>query len=311
MTATLIAVIPLALLGIVALLGFVGCDGSGRGPLFGPGDPVTHTDPYDDMMKKETDLVAFWTLTEGSGAASPTEQKSNFTSTYKSGFGATLYNGSTKSAGNAGNVTAGQPGIVLGDALDGVQDFSTLFDGGMVFVEWQQAINTLTTFTVEAWVKPAPTWQSEQQSLRGVIVSNRTSPSFQGFGLFANTDSATQTNNFWQFSLGAGTQPIGPTAPIAFGQPVYHLVGTLDDKGVATLYVNGDPAGSIDLTAMGSTYQPLDMPTQLFIGAGLPQLGTSSAPQLPLVGNVQCVAIYSSALDAGTVQTHFTTGRGM
>jgi len=309
MTATLIAVIPLALLGIVALLGFVGCgEPFTTGP--GPGGPQTPTDPYDDMMKMETTLVAFWTLTEAMGASTATDEKSGFNGTYKSGFGATLYNGSTKSAGNAGNVTAGQAGIVPGDALDGVQDTSAFFNGGIVFVDWQKAINTLTTFTVEAWVKPAPTWQSEQQSLRGVIVSNQTSPSFQGFGLFANTDNLMPSNNLWQFSLGTGTQPIGPTGPIDFTKPVYHLVGTLDDKGVATLYVNGAPVGSIDLTAMGSTYQPLDMPTQLFIGAGLPQLGTSSAPQLPLVGNVQCVAIYSSALGAGTVQTHFSTGKG-
>jgi len=301
MTATLLVAIPLALLGVVALLGFVGC----VLPVGGlPGGPVTHTDPYDDMMKKETDLVAFWTLTEGSGAASPTEQINNFTSKYATGFGMKSYNGGTKSAGNAGNVTAGQPGIVLGDALDGVQDFSTLFDGGMVFVEWQQAINALTTFTVEAWVKPAPSWQSEQPSLRGVVASNHTGP-FQGFGLFANTDNVTKSNNFWQFSLGTGTQQVGPTVPDDFTKPVYHLVGTLDDKGVATLYVNGSPSPPVNL---GSTYVPLPNGTQLFIGAGLPQLGTSSAPQLPLVGNVQCVAIYKSALGAGTIQTHFSTG---
>jgi Concanavalin A-like lectin/glucanases superfamily len=309
MSATLIAVIPLALLGIAALLGFAGC-ALHTGGL--PGGPETHTDPYDDMMKLETTLVAFWTLTDAMGAATATAQNNGFNGTYKGGFGMTNYDPVSKSAGAAGDVTAGQAGIVPGDALDGVQDTSAFFNGGIVFVDWQKAINTLTTFTVEAWVSPDPTWTKSPEALRGLIVSNQTSPSFKGFGLFANTDSATQTNNFWQFSLGTGMQPVGPKFPIDFATSVYHLVGTLDDTGVATLYVNGDAVDSFDLTAMGSTYQPLDDgTTRLFIGAGAPQNGIMSPPLFPVVGNLQCVAIYSSALGAGTVKTHFSTGMKM
>ena len=60
---------------------------------------------------------------------------------------------------------------------------------------------------------------------------------------------------------------------------------------------------------MNLTYQPLaDGTTQLFIGAGLPQQGTMPPPLFPVVGNVQCVAIYSSALGSGDVKIHFTTG---
>jgi len=65
MSATLIAVIPLALFGIVALVGFAGCtlNRFGTLPDSGPDIPPTPTpsDPYDDLIKAEGTLVAFWT----------------------------------------------------------------------------------------------------------------------------------------------------------------------------------------------------------------------------------------------------------
>src|SRR5262249_25953759 len=126
MTATLLVAIPLGLLGIVALLGFVGC----VLPVGGlPGGPVTHTDPYDDMIKKEASLLAYWTLTEAMGAAKAKDEKSGFDGTYMN-FPMTPYDPTTQSAQAAGDVTAGLAGIVPGDALDGVQDTSAFFNGG-------------------------------------------------------------------------------------------------------------------------------------------------------------------------------------
>ena len=297
MTATLLAVIPLALFGVVALLGFAGCVLNTQGDDFGkgPDTPPPPTDPYDDLIKNESSLVAYWTLTDAMGAMTAKEEKSGLDGTYQNGFGMTDYNSDTISAAASGNVTAGQPGIVPGDALDGVEDTSARFDGGIVFRKWEGAINMLPPFSVEAWVAPDKmSWQdATKPALRGVIASNQTG-TYQGFGLFATTGNPLPSDNLWSFSLGVGSKPVAATAPIDSNLGVHHLVGTFDDKGVGRLYVNGSPAGIIDLTSMGLTYQPLPDGAPLFIGAGLPQQGTSSPPLFPLVGNVQCVAIYAS-----------------
>lgn len=279
MSATLFTVVPLALFGIVALLGFVGCWLHTHG--------LADPDPYDDLVKSESTLIAFWTLTDLSGPAAADDGPNNFPGTYM------------------GSVTPNQmPGIVLGDQVSGLSvDPCPLFINGLVSVGFQPAINITPPFTVEAWVKP--NWSPTDTSLRGVVVSNSKDQS-AGFGLFASEGT-------WIFSLGMTTTSIEVTASsgIDFTMPT-HLVVVFDQNLLCTIFANGQQIGQMDTTTVPSKYKALDdNSTPLFIGAGAPDKGTpvQGAPvQFPFTGNIQCVALYGSALPIGTIQSHFNTG---
>ena len=280
MSATLITVVPLALFGIVALLGFVGCWLHTHG--------LADPDPYDDLVKSESTLIAFWTLTDPSGPAAADDGPNNFPGTYM------------------GSVNTNQmPGIVPGDQVSGQPiDPCPLFINGLVSVGFQQAINITPPFTVEAWVKP--NWSQTDKALRGVVVSNSKDQS-AGFGLFASPE------NVWIFSLGMTTTSIEVTAnsAIDFDQAT-HLVVVFDQNLICTIFANGLQIGQMDTTTVGSKYKALDdNKTPLFIGAGAPDQGTpvQGAPvQFPFTGNIQCVALYGSALPIGTITSHFNTG---
>jgi len=310
MTATLMVAIPLALLGIVALLGFVGCflDSSG----------FPETSPYDALVKGESSLVSFWTLTDGDEGTTAVDEAPAghlFNGTYMSGLGASGPDPVQKSAKADGNVAISKPGIVPGDHTSDGQDPCHSFTGGVVSVPFQQALN-LASFSVEAWVQPD--WSKDDPAaLRGVVVSNDTTVP-AGFGLFATKDDPTPGNptpdNFWTFSLGmtGGLTSITSITPIDLGAPV-HLVATYDGTN-AILFANGLPIAQMDTSTMG-TYTPLapSMPPAanipLFIGAGNPKAGTSPPPLFPLIGRIQCVAIYNTALPQPTILQHFATGQ--
>ena len=139
-----------------------------------------------------------------------------------------------------------------------------------------------------------------------------------GFGLFATKAAPTPGNptpdNFWTFSLGmtGGLASVTSSAPVDLNNPV-HLVATYDGQ-TCQLFMNGAAPDTADTSSMG-TYTPLSpaMPASasvpLFIGAGNPKAGTSPPPLFPLIGRIQCVAIYSSILSQPTVLQHFTTGQ--
>lgn len=281
MSAILIVLIPIALLGVVALFGFVGCTLDRAG--------LPDTDPYDDLVK-ESPLVAFWTLTETSGTTAFDATSNHFDGTY------------------VGNVTPGQqqPGIVPGDQVIGQPvDPCPLFSGGLVSVGFQPGINIPPPFTIEAWVMPG--WNAnDPPALRGVVVSNSKSLA-AGFGLFASTD------NTWLLSLGMAAtsievKPAAGGAMIDFTKPT-HLVVVYDKKLVCTIFANNTPIATLDTSTMGTYFPVNDINIPLFIGAGAPDQGPSP-PQFPFNGNIQCVAIYKDALDAGTIQSHFQTGGG-
>ena len=283
MSATLIVLIPIMLLGVAALFGFTGCVLSRTG--------TEVPDPYDDLVISagEVNLVAFWTLTDTSGTTATDAGPHHFNGTYN------------------GNVIINQfPGIVPGDKVDGqLVDPCPLFNGGAVSVGFQSAINMAPPFTIEAWVMPG--WSpNDPPALRGVVVSNSKSLG-AGFGLFASPD------NTWVFSLGIAAISIEVPAaggpPIDFTQPT-HLVVVYDKNLVCTIFVNNTPIAPVDTSTMG-TYFPLnDINIPLFIGGGGYDPNNPSAPLFPFTGKIQCVAIYKVPLDPGTIQSHFQTGKG-
>ena len=282
MTATLLVAIPLALLGVVALLGFVGCVFTSTG--------LPDASPYKAAIEDEGGLIGFWPLTETTGTTASDHSKNSFDGTY------------------TGTVTIGQtPGIIAGDEVNGQQQPCPVFGGGVVNVPFHQELNISPPFSVEAWVLPTPTGAP---TLRGVVVSNNKTLG-AGFGLFASTE------NMWLVSLGMSTAS-GPTSievtppmggpVIDFSKPT-HLVVVYDQNLDCTIFVNMTPIITKNTAASGK-YQALqDGSTPLFIGAGAPDQGTSP-PQFPFTGRIQGVAIYNTALTTGQIQAHFSKGSG-
>jgi len=310
MTATLIVLVPLALLGIVALLGFVGC------ALHAGGLQIAN--PYQDLVTGENSLVVYWPLDETTGTTASELSANKFDGMYLSGLGMSSYDGTNLSAAASGNVTINQmPGIVFGDAFEGnPPEPCPLFDGGIVRVDWKQLINNFPPFTVEAWVKPG--WvDADPPAVRGVVVSLDTT-SNAGFGLFATQD------NFWSFVLGVGktlVQVTGKTKINLDGTTIYYLAAAYDGAN-CSLFVGTFPGGVVQ-DGQGTTIDPMD-PTQkfvqlpastpLFIGAARPDLPTSPPapppvppPLFPFKGLIQDVAIYNVAFDMTIAQKHFST----
>jgi len=314
MSATLVVALALALFGIVALLGFVGCR-LARDSI--PGEPQS-SDPYRDAVNSATSLVAFWPLDESMGPTATDRSSHAFNGTYLTGLGASNYDAVQQSAAAAGNVILGLPGIVPGDALFDARNPCPAFDGGIVSVPFAQLINNTPPFTIEAWVLPG--WTDAdvqtQPALRGVVVSNDTSiPA--GFGLFATPQ------NVWSFSVAFGSMVMEVKPPadadhtiLLDGTTVYHLVVTYDGT-VCTIFANTQAKGVFEY-ATGSTtdpdptkkYVPLPASTPLFIGAGNPKAGTSPPPLFPFTGRIEDVAIYGTVLDKTAIQSHFTNGFG-
>jgi len=307
MTATLIVLVPLALLGVVPLLGFAGCAFTTTG--------IAGTNPYDDLITSNastTSLVAFWPLTETAGPTAFDLWTNDFNGTYMSGLGMSNYDGMNKSAAASGNVRFNQLGLLVGDvdtSKNNQQDPSVFFDGGVVSVPFQTLINMDPPFTVEAWVKPDPSWaDTTQPALRGVVVSNSTTL-LAGFGLFASQD------NLWTFSLGVGstTVPFAGSAAIDLGSTV-HLVATFDGSE-CQIFASTQASGVQQIVKKsldpGLKYVKLPDSVPLFIGAALPENGTSPPPKFPVIANVQCVAIYNSILSQQTIQQHFNQGFGL
>jgi len=302
MSVILVVAIPLALLGVVALLGFVGCGFTGHGVDFFE---------YQHTVTGEPSLVALWPLNDTSGSTAKAASGNGPDGTYTPAPPAS-YDATNLSAAASGAINIGQPGIVAGDTLNGNPNQRAtcpFFDGGFVSIPWADKINRSPPFTLEAWVKP--TWTDQdvmnEPALRGILVSlhrlNNT-----GFGLFVTQD------NYWAavFGTGSGLTQIAPPAGSnqkAMLNSLAYVVLTFDGT-TAKLYVN--PAESTPY-AQGpvSGYVPLPSPTPMYIGAARPDLPPPPNPGFPFKGFIQDVALYNAVLDDTAIQTHYLNGSGM
>lgn len=289
MSASLIVMIPLVLLGLVTALCFVGC-------VFQTGG-LDLLGVYQDTVANEATLVACWPLNDKAeipdnpdGATALDISKNKLNGTYN---------------GAALSVKVMQGGIVLGDVPVGTSTPNTcaFFNGGRVTVPFNQALNP-AKFTVEAWVKP--NWSATDMAVRGVVISLNTQLN-AGYSLFV-------ANNSWTAAVGTGAGQPSVSLPVTFNNnaPVTSYLAMTFDGTQLTLFVGiagGTLTNTPSLTIPG-TFLPensMSAATPLFIGIGRPDLQDG---MFPLDGFVQDVAVYSDVLSSTTIMDHFNKGKG-
>jgi len=304
MSVILVVALPLALLGVVALLGFVGCS-------YQPGAVPADFYDYQTPVTENPAFVALWPLNDTSGTTATELSVNQLNGTYTPAPPAS-YDATNLSAAASGAINIGQPGIVAGDTRNSDPNQRAtcpFFDGGFVSIPWSDKINIQPPFTLEAWVKP--TWTDQdvvnEPALRGVVMAvNPTNNT--GFGIFVTPD------NFWAAVFGTTSGLVSVAPPTGSNQKVMlntvsYLVLTFDGT-TAKLYVN--PAdGTPYAQAPVSGYVPLPSPTPMYIGAARPDLPPPPNPGFPFKGFIQDVAFYNAVLDDMTIQTHNLNGNGM
>jgi Concanavalin A-like lectin/glucanases superfamily len=220
-----------------------------------------------------------------------------------------------------------QPSIVPGDAFTtGSKNlpFCVDFEGGYVSIPWASNSPSLANFTLEAWIKPG--WTTTK--FNWDVFSARTNNG-AGFSLSINAQ------NQWQFNIGNGTTLVVVdtmiAAPINSSSPTYVALtfeSTNGTSGTLSLWVNptsnedtSPPTPPTATFTTQTTYVPVDptqQPVTFFIGAGdnqdaqtpRTQDGGPGAPLVPFQGLIQSVALYSSALGAPDLASHFADGSG-
>jgi Concanavalin A-like lectin/glucanases superfamily len=295
MGALLLVAIPFALLAIVLLLCFVGCD-----RVFGI-DHIQYEPPfttYTPTILAEPTLVAYWELSETAGTAA-LDQKGGHNGTYLSQVFPDDPSLPSAASANPPILSLGQAGIVSGDRVAPFDDSSARaacieVNGGYVSVPFDPALNPAQGdgFTIEAWVLVE--WAETDERAIRVIMASIDPSGVTGYALFVSA-----VNN-WQGLVGSGSGFTIADGPDVIFNATSHLVLTYDGSALR-IFINGTQA-----TTVRTTYQPSTQ-SSLFIGAGGPQL---AAPRFPWVGKIQCVALYKGALSADQVAAHTANGNG-
>jgi hypothetical protein len=267
--------VPVLLLAIVALLGFVGCGLDSQGTA----SPIT-SDPYTTVVAATPDLVAWWPLkdaalpTAAADAVGPGPDGS-YPGTY--GTRADPVGKPGLSAKSPGTLNLGQGSLISNDASRG----SIEVDGGYAeVVPFHAELNT-DQFTLEAWVRTK--WTEADEKAYRVVFFSRETAAVHGLQLHANPD------NHWEVYVGDNT-PAGKF--LTASDPIISL-GTTDylvvtyDGTTLTLYVNGNNRGEIAVTYFPNTVRPLS------IGAAVTD---PPASIFPFNGQIAEVALYKRAL---------------
>jgi hypothetical protein len=334
MSASLIVLVPIVLLGVVTALCFVGC------VLHTYGLPPSFTAYTSTTVLGNVNNVAFWPLNEMADTDPAHDLKGGNDGKYidpntaPSGF----YpwpsfsiknppNPDAVSAAGQGTLTFQQPGIVNGDfgQQGTAQQKCVVVNGAFVAVPFNAAINP-ASFTLECWVQVG--WSSTDPLAFRAVVDCRNDNPGQGFALFAAPDADQSGNYHWQAFIGnGGSDPNSFTAVISADPPIvlnndpesggttFYLAVTFDAvNNILLVFVNGQEAGkTTPATYIPNTSQPL------WIGAGAPWVtqrapqtmpGTVTSPLFPWVGAIQDVALYSVALNGDVIATHFDNGNG-
>ena len=203
----------------------------------------------------------------------------------------------TTAADTSGNGRTGTyvntPTLGAAGALSGDSNTAVGFDGSSehVNVPFSAALNT-AQFTVEAWA-----FVTGGQGSYRTVASSRdfAAGATRGYTIYALPD------NTWALWLGNGS---GGWQSVA-GPPLVlnkwtHLVASYDGTS-ARLYVDGVQVGATQTTHSPNSARP----TRIAAGAN------EGPANYFFPGRVDEVAIYSSALSAARVQTHFQIGSGV
>ena len=337
MSASLLVLLPVILLGIVAMFCFAGCGFSPSGAL-----PVYST-YSDDTVLGNPSVVGYWPLSETADNLPAVDRTANpdngqyidpaNTPAIYPWPASTLANPpgpDVQSAAAPGSIAFAQPGIVAGDAVQPGNDANIVtpclvVNGCYVNVPFDAKINPTTSFTIEAWVRVDWT-ENDASALRFVLDARDFSPC-TGFGLLARADDGQTGVYHWQAIIGNGgsdtagfTFATSDDPPITLSDPslpsgiTYYLAVTYDGPSqTLILYVDGEQRGPkvTPATYVANTTQPL------WIGAGAPYVplrpqapGVLAGPLFPFEGAVQDVAIYNTALTSDVILTHYHNGNG-
>lgn len=335
MSASLIVVLAIALLGIVGMFCFTGCilDSSGFGKPF---------NQYSDLtVLPNRDLVAYWPLSDNlTGTENPApalERQSNIASGYIDMTTAPeLYPWLGFAIGNPpgpdvasdaapGTIAFGQQGLLAGDGrpdLPGVLMPCVVVNGCYVEAPFVDKLMLPTSFTVEAWVRVD--WTNNAPDAWRFVVDGRDTPG-KGFALFAKTEEGQPGVYRWAGFVGNGSpgsagfslvttteSTISLSTSDTPAKPVYLALTYDGPTQTVTLFVDGQQQGQTTSVAyLPNTTQPI------WIGAGAafvprrPQPdGVVGSPLFPFVGAIQDVALYRIALAPGDITTHFHNGSG-
>jgi large repetitive protein len=281
LSTPLLVLIPVALLAILLLLGFVGCTSTA---------PWTrYTDDTILLNAGSSGLVAYWTLEEPAGAPIAGDRSGN------------------QHAGTYTSVplTLGAQGIVQGDTVQpgddpGFLTTSMEVAGGYVYVPYDAALNPLPSdgFTIDAWVRVGTIGGNSD---RIVVISHDPNPGGNpgngGFVLLANS------SNLWEFRVGLGSTIFGSqvltASPVVSASTTYHLVATYDSSDTLRLYVEDWDYGPISAS-----------PGYVPNGSNPLSIGARPNGTDPFVGQIQDVALYRGALSSIDVTKHFQNGNG-
>jgi hypothetical protein len=342
MSASLIVLLPVILLGIVGLSCFVGCGfpTSGESPSF---------TGYSGVVLGTPSIMAYWPLLEANDSLpaadlAPNPDPGQYIDPNTDpdiypwpGYsivnppGPNVLSAPAPGDNMSGTILFAQPGIVTGDYGTGDTDSGTksgcvVVNGCFVNVPFAPKINP-TSFTLEAWVRVD--WsETDLSAWRAVLDARTLNPTCTGFAILAMADPNTTGLYHWSAVVGnGGTGEAGftfATSPDAItlsgqstlaGATTFYLAVTYDAPSkTLTLFVNGEQSGP----AVISAYVP-NAANPLWIGAGVPYVAmrTPQTPQsmvasplVPFVGALQDIAIYNKALAPPVIQTRFNNGNG-
>ena len=179
----LIIAIPLTLLLVVLLAGFVGCD---AGDWFGGPAFVAAGQTYDQTVMGLSGLVAYWTLADATGTVAADTQGKDAThpngahpGTYTNLPAPVPYNAGQKSAAVP---VRRRPYFALGAKLltSNGGGTSVEFDGGFVEIPFDAALNP-PTFTIAVGVSAEWTADPAHPAFRVVIESGESEGLTEGF----------------------------------------------------------------------------------------------------------------------------------
>lgn len=318
MDGWLLVLTPLALLLIVGLFRFVGCQfDSGGTP--GGGFVGLGSFNYGDTIREELDLVSYWRLNDagcGDGDAVRDEKEANPGRFRRATLAA---DDSLLSPAAPGTLQCSQPGLLQGSADDAI-DASIDVNGGYVRVSFSADLNP-AHFSVEAWVRPE--WPATETGVFRCIVASRDDPgnAARGYILHAgpevefDDDGGMQIldeTTRWQAWVGGGTRwrAVVSKTPVVRGQVTY-LCATFDGTTL-TLFAANE---SMDLDALpdfGTVPYSPNPGKPLYIGMGATERDVPDpGPLYPFKGLIQEVAVYRAALTGATVQKHIGAGLQM
>jgi hypothetical protein len=193
--------------------------------------------------------------------------------------------------GNYVNGTRGVPGALAGETTTAA---SFPGDNSRVTVAYDAPTMGSSTFTIEAWVRPAISPPpSGQSSLAAVLSCGKLSDPRTGW-LIYQAAAGWNLRGYNGADSAAAINITGGPTPTA--GTWYHIAATFDGT-VARVYVDG-----VEATVSGTitTYAPNT--------EGVLSIGTRSDVAFPYSGDVDEVAYYTSALSAATIGAHYAAG---